>query len=74
MTKAAAFHGAAVDQRDGADWKIFDFDASFEQVNRCVTAADLGIAKKVNLAIRGRADVRGVAVENELFSGDEAGR
>jgi hypothetical protein len=73
MAEALAGNWFAVDVRGCAEWEVFDFDAAaLKEVDGGVASADFGIAEEIDLAIGSRADVRGVAVEDELFSGDES--
>src|SRR5688572_19599631 len=71
VAEAGAGDGLVVDQRLSAQRKVFQLEPAADQVDGGVAAADALVLEQVGLAVRGGADVRGVAVEDELLARDK---
>ena len=74
LREADSCDGNAVDECGASpERQVFDIDATGDEMEGGVTPADFGIAKEVDLAVGGAADVSWIAVEDELLAGDESG-
>jgi hypothetical protein len=72
VAEARAGDGLAVDDRVAAEREIFQFESAGHQVDGGMARADELVFEEVDFAIRRAADVRGIAIEDELLAGDQA--
>src|SRR5688572_14208290 len=74
VAQALPFHRQRADERAGGGALVLDLVVLADSVDRRVARRDARILEQVDLALPRRSDPGGVAVEDELLSGDRTGQ